>query len=626
MVVFGSTDYFHALDAPKKQIKDMGLRDFGVSTRMGDVLQSLKAELASGATHVELGFTGKGKGSLGGGNTTPEMFDKVKREEIRQLAKINGVSLSTHGSVGISGASGQTQQGFSEQARKETLIELRRTIDFAADTAGGGAVVFHTNEFPREIKDTRFKVGGKEKEAIYLANKESGKIMAIPATPLDVPKWKMVNGEYVDLDGDVLSDPRDYAKRVPLIDKEGNIEWQKKTFDEFKKDIGDWNSKHKDTRSPEKEFAFLQQFQQIQAEQPRTLEYLKNAQKYTELYEDMKKKAVFWEELEKKTSEDKKEYLYQAFRDEFKELAPEVDKKGKTPSQVLKEHSQRVKNEVIHFREGYIGFEKNVKQLNRDYENIDEIEKVGVDKSATTFAEAAMYAYRVEKQKKLERPIFVAPENMFAEWGYGGHPDELRNLIVSSRAKMVDALKMEGIKEKEATKIAEDHIKATFDIGHANTWAKYFEEDSKLSPEKNKEKFNKWLLGEVEKLAKDKIIGHVHMSDNFGYFDEHLNAGTGNAPLKEFIETLKSKKYEGDIVVEWGAQGAEEPSGAMLAAWANLAGSPIYRIEGVGPSWSQIDSSGYFGSSSSPFMVVGKYGGAMGKDWNLWGYSEAPIE
>jgi len=627
MVVFGSTDYFHALDAPKQQLTKMGIKEFGVSTKMGDVLQSLKGELATGAAHIELGFTGAGKGSLGGGNTTPEMFDKVKREEMRQLAKINGVTLSTHSSIGISGAAGTTQQGFSDKTRQDTLIELKRTIDFAADTAGGGAVVVHTNEFPREIEDKRFRIGTKEQEPLYLADRETGKILGISKQALQLPKWKQdKNGNYLDIDGEVIKDPRDYANRTPEKDKNGEIQWQLKAFDDFKEDINKWNAKHGTQLSAAKEFAFLQSFQQIQAEQPRALEYKKGSAQLEEQYQELKQKAAFWKQLEERTPKEKQEYLMQAFKSEYKELGQEIDKKHKKPSEILLEVSQKAKNESTRLREGYIGFEKHVKDLDRQFQHIDSIEKVGVERSTKTFAEAAMYAYKIEKQKKLDKAIFIAPENMFAEWGYGGHPDELRTLIKGSRKEMVHMLRKEGINEKEATKIAEEHIKATFDIGHANTWAKYFEEDSKLSPEENKKKFNKWLLGEVDKLAKENIIGHIHMSDNFGYFDEHLNAGSGNAPLKEFLDIMKDKDYEGKVVVEWGAQGPEEMGGAMLASWANLAGSPIYRVEGTGPRWSDIETSGYFASASSPFIATGNYAGALGRDWRMWGYSEAPIE
>src|SRR3989344_1958647 len=564
MVDFGSSDYFHAMDAPKKQIGNMHVKEFGISAKIGDVLQAFKADLSTGAKHVELVFAGIGKGSLQG-NTNPEMFDKVKREEIRQLAKINGVTVSTHAAVQMAGFSGfdpQRGNAFDEGFRQSRLQEIKRTIEFAADAAGGGAVVLHTGEFPRSVKDPKFKIGSKEQEPLYLADEKTGKVIGVPKTPLDIPQWKKIHGEYVDIDDKPLKDPHDYAHRVPLTDpKTGDILWKEGglTYNDFAKEIKEWNDKypHQEKRLPEKEFLFLQSFQQIQAEQPRVLEYERGSRKMEEEYKELKGKVESWKALEAKTPPEKKDYLLQAFRSEFgKELAHEMDKTKKNPSQILEEYTHKIKEEAVRLREGYLGFQKNVKNLQNQFETIKPIEEIGLKKTAQTFAEAAINA------------------------------------------------------------------------GHANTWAKYFEEDPKLSPEENKKKFDTWLVGEVKKLRDDGILGNVHLSDNFGYQDEHLNVGGGNAPLRELVELFRDKKYEGKIVVEWGAQGPEEQqeAGALLSAWANLAGSPIYRVEGVSPRWSDIENGGYFGASSSPFHVSGAYGAGLSKDWRLWSYSEAPIE
>jgi len=62
----------------------------------------------------------------------------------------------------------------------------------------------------------------------------------------------------------------------------------------------------------------------------------------------------------------------------------------------------------------------------------------------------------------------------------------------------------------------------------------------------------------------------------------------------------------------------------MLGSWARLASSPIYRIDGLQQSWTDVEHSGYFGRASSPNFIIGKYGPS--KDWNAWGWSEASIE
>ena len=85
--------------APPDAPADIGLspENIGISAPpFGDQLQGLKAKVFQGASKVELGFMGKGKGSMQGGNTTPEMFGKDERMDMRELAKINKIQLTTH--------------------------------------------------------------------------------------------------------------------------------------------------------------------------------------------------------------------------------------------------------------------------------------------------------------------------------------------------------------------------------------------------------------------------------------------------------------------------------------------------------------------------------------------------
>jgi len=634
MVDFGKTDYFHAMDAPKKiiPVKELSHKEIGISSKMGDVLQGLKSDIMAGASHVEIGFMGQGKGSLGQGNTTPEMFDKRKREEVRQLGKINGVSLSTHASVRMSGWSGFNPQapgggGFSEKQANENLMELKRTIDFAADTAEGGAVVIHTGEFPRNVKDKRFNVEPEEEANVYFADPITGRIEATPKGELlQIPKWKKdKNGNYLDINGDVIKDPTDTLSRMPEKGKDGQLVFRKMNYNDFKNEIDEWNSKKPDQkRDVDREWYALFRSDRWEVSYAMGAQYWEAMKKNSERMKEMKKEQDWWEHFESKAVG---EEGMESVRRTFNEKHQTKLEKGEKPSEFFKKHVEDLKNEVIREKEGYLGHEKELQKSKDLMDRMQAIEDVGLNRSAKTIAKAAMYAYAVEKEKNLKKNLFIAPENMFAEMGYGSHPDELRKIVVKSRSAMVDQLKKKGIKGKEARKIAKDHIKATWDIGHGNTWAKYFEEDPNLSPTENKKVFDNWMVKELTKLTDEGIIGHVHVSDNFGYQDEHLGPGMGNAPINEIVKMLKNKKYEGNIIVEWGAQGPEEPYGAMLQAWSNVAGSPMYRVEGgaVSPTWTDLEG-GYFGASSKPKMLFGAYATGMSKDLQLWSYSEAPIE
>tara|TARA_Y100000034_G_scaffold44576_2_gene54763 strand:+ start:5394 stop:7511 length:2118 start_codon:yes stop_codon:yes gene_type:complete len=186
-------------------------QDVGSSTLMLHAgTEDVKARIRHGLSRIELGFPGKGKSSQQA--LTPESFGKEERQAIRDLARINELKVSTHASIAIAGLAGFTQQGFAESSRQESLDEIKRAIDFAADASTGGAVVVHTGEFPRSIagyygKEGVRKDGAKfkeyekeEQEAVhFLVDNHTGKI--IDGVREDqvawIPKQQVANGEKV---------------------------------------------------------------------------------------------------------------------------------------------------------------------------------------------------------------------------------------------------------------------------------------------------------------------------------------------------------------------------------------------------------------------------------------------
>ncbi len=160
------------------------LRFIGISAPpMRDQLQELRKRVFQGAQKVELGFWGQGKGS--GNNTTPEMYGKDTREDIRALAKINDIDISTHVSPNIYGWAGfDVRRGdrFSDANIEENVREVRRTIEFAQDTSNGGAVVVHTGEFHRSLANNwghegfESFPGEKAKAEHFLVNQRTGKL------------------------------------------------------------------------------------------------------------------------------------------------------------------------------------------------------------------------------------------------------------------------------------------------------------------------------------------------------------------------------------------------------------------------------------------------------------------
>ena len=602
---YWQSDYWHSLDnRPNKEAQEIGISTDFISTSthpFKEQLQELKAKIFSGVKNVELSFIATGKSPRSQGST-PEQYGKAEREELRQLAKVNDIELTTHSPANAPGLSGFSERGFSQEVQEASLKELKRTIEFAADVARGGAIAVHTQEFPRPAFEAgkEFEAYPKEKEKapIYFVNNKTGQIEALPRDhEISIPEGGFVN---------------------PKRNEEGFIKkWEKKKISEFEeeaikkceKNIAQYifNEIYK------KDLDFAEIEAKHQAAQAKKIE--REAQYIEKIKKDLRQQEKsdpekahdrameFIRELEQSTREilaprhgtpEFKEYL----RDPIKYV------------EEIEERTKRVKNQAFEATDkAKLQIEETQKKLNE----IKPIEDFALEKTSDAIARAAIYAYDQEKNKKLEKPLVICPENVWTEY-YGGHPKELKKIITESRRAFSDKLvKEKHISKAEAEKIAEERIKATFDIGHVNVWRKWFKEDDPTG-----EKFNKWVMKEVDQLTKDKIIGHVHINDNFGYEDIHIAPGQGNAPIKQFVDKITKEGYKGKMVVEAGGQ--REDESVLSHAWKTL-GSPIYRIDSIGSSWTEIAGS-YFGRTGSPTYIVGDL--APSKDWTLW--SETQLE
>ena len=182
--------------------------------------------------------------------------------------------------------------------------------------------------------------------------------------------------------------------------------------------------------------------------------------------------------------------------------------------------------------------------------------------------------------------------------------------------------------KEEAQKLADTYIKATFDTGHANMWKKFWQIKPGQTIEESDKDFKKWYLTEFEKLAKEGYIGNIHLTDNFGFQDDHIAPGQGNAPIKGVMDILKKYGYDKAITVEPGGDASTDLSDfhGLMKTWRYL-GSPIYGIGGVGgapqtpQTWGQVQYS-YFGQNKPPYFIFGAY--APSNDWTLW--SQVPME
>ncbi|MBI2133380.1 hypothetical protein HYU11_01720 [Candidatus Woesearchaeota archaeon] len=606
--------------------------DIGISAPpMQNQLEALNARIRQGASRVELGFTGRGKGSMGQSSTTPEMYGMEERRDIRELANLNKVILSTHATTQVGNLSGLTEGGFNEMAREMALNEVKRAIDFAADVTDGGAVVVHTGEFQRPIFDSygpdfmmnpaESDVGhqahpqGERKKAVFnIVDTRTGQIIPIRTDqPVPLPVWKK------DAQGNYIKD--EYGERIPETEQDpnnpGTVRYKMSTreWDYFVQEAQKYSKEHPDQspRKPEMQY-FIEQndMQRLQ---------FKSLSKFyggIEQVEDTKKnlekvnKALkFYEELEKTVPQDElwKLKLPSGAPRELAGLIPPDD--PRLPSQVLKDMKTHYEGMLQRMIYSELSYTQQARDIEERQKYVAPIKEYAIQKSADTIARAGLFAMQKSEQMKTKEPLYIAPENIFPET-YGAHPEELRHIIKESRKTMSQQLeKMYGYDKQHAVELSERHIKATFDIGHAYTWRKYFVGDPKASIAENDAKFKNWLLNQVQQLTDEGIIGHVHVSDNFGYEDEHVDPGMGRAPIKEFIDKIKKGGIK-NVTVE----PAHQDYRSLLGAWRHF-GSSIYGMSRpMGDTWSDVWR-GYFGQTAPPYFLYGE-AAPDPEHWVLW--------
>ncbi|GIU69549.1 MAG: hypothetical protein KatS3mg002_0785 [Candidatus Woesearchaeota archaeon] len=349
---------------------------------------------------------------------------------------------------------------------------------------------------------------------------------------------------------------------------------------------------------------------------------LYHAQRYEEFKKErdaLMETLKFVEKLEKSTPPEERWKLIENIPIVQSKIGYKYSKyEQKMPSEIIREQIKDITNQMRHIHEASASYDAKAREALEKMNRITTLEDYGLKKSTETIAEAAMNAmyYSEKNKKKLQEPIYIAPESWLPQM-YGSHPDEIRNLINKSREEMAKMLMQKGYSKEEAMQKAKTHIKATIDTGHFNQWRKYWQAKPGEDPEKAEKRFEKWYLDELEKLAKEGIIGHVHLTDNFGYDDEHLTPGQGNVPMKEFLKRMEKAGIK-DFIVE---RGADNPY-ALQETLAEF-GSPIHAltIRGRRANFSNIRH-GHFGYNAPANYIVGAY--APSNEWKLW--SEVPLE
>ncbi|MFH0870580.1 MAG: TIM barrel protein [archaeon] len=625
----------------------LGPQDIGTTTHpMQNTVQSFGAKIREGAGKIEIGFLGQGK--TNSQQPGPEAFGRLERQDIREMAEMNKIETSVHAAWHNGSLAGFTREGFNEQARQQALTEVEKAIHFAADTTKGGAIVFHTGEWQRpinELKDNLFRGFPNEdtKSPILVVDRVTGEMVALRKDQsVFEPKFKTIAdyevdnnvklvgteddfhqirnaNDWVDIKGNaikrkcMISDKSEETdrlfERLPVWNKEQTrFEAEEKTFQKFEieaKELG---------IAPEVLFVKTQYANSVLQNKGMSLYHAHRyddikksrdeALKALEFYKDVEGKvppAEQWKMMRK---------VYPTYVYENDLVSPE----NKLPSEVLQHRVKELTDEMRHIHESSASADAQAKQAFEKMNRVRTVQDFGLQKTAETIGTLGVKAMKYTQSKKLPNPLFVSPENWDAR-EYGSHPDEIRKIVTESRKNMQNQLITEGYSADQAKDMAKQHIKATLDIGHFNTWRHKFIARDGETPEKRDERFNRWMLDQTEKLAKDGLLGHIHLSDNFGYDDEHLTPGEGNVPLKEFVKRMEAAGMK-DLIVEPGSFNGQRTLSETLS---NL-GSPVYSF-GRTPTMRGFHEQ-HFGYHNPSVYIVGAY--APSNEWHLW--SEVPFE
>ena len=593
-------------------------------------VDALQTSIRLGASRVELGFMGTQKGS--GNAPTPESMSSEERKMIHDLAKLNEIETTVHAAPSVSNLSGYDprQGSFSESTREEVLNEIRRAVDFAADASTGGAVVVHWDEWQRPI-ETSFGLGDRNKDNLFQGYSQEYIKSETKDEDGNVKNRKYGGSEvlFVDTENDRIQTlRRDLEFTEPEIESvtlendknNGGSKYLKYNYKGYNESSGQVEAKkmgYDEIIKMEKEMNTGSKF--------------KDYQEFAETnFKQLREKWKDIEQMEENTERQKKEkndaiFLFHFMRkqaDRAYEQYLSTDsmyryhKDGGFHQRDSKQKEEDEQRRVM----AWTGFQEQLNKIDK----MKPIEQYSTEKAAKTVAEAAVYAWeRSQGNKNLSRNLYIAPESIFPN-SYGSHPDEMMSMIDKSREEMANQLLNVGaVKNKDsAKKEAEKYIRATLDIGHLNMWRRHLKRKDGESTEDFNKRFNEWAVNKSKEMAEKGYVGHGHMTDNFGFGDEHLSVGDGNAPIREFVDALRKTGKVDDFITEVGSYNANT---AMIDSWSHLGismgGSKYFqgRDSSRVPGYFNQTRHSYAGNARKPSYVFGGYAPKIGSEkWQGW--------
>lgn len=603
------------------------------SGRHKNMIQSAQAAIRAGAKKMQLMVQSQPGSAMGG----LKSHGKEVREQLREVFKANeavleGIELPT----AMSNLAGyDAQRGrFDDERLKRDMDEVKDAIKFAADVSQGGEVDILSWEFNRPLFNAEWNQDGKFEESgervVQIVDTRTGQVQP----------WSVNNIEKIPVSKDAVTG-KSYTF-VPELGKFAPVAQVK----------------------PEAEFETKPDGTSIVKQDGREYECVKKIQPWK--WSDYEK----WAEQEGITPE---EYFAQqqaeiqvkqarGWASEYKRRAintraqmQELNRKlNEAQEQGRTEIAQQIKAQLPLLEEQYKheveSLESHEQQAVEHEERKKYIKPIGVyakNRSVDSYAKLGIAARQETKfNKNVNRPISVGPEIGWPH-AYGGHPEEFRELIHTARNRMIDLMTNKhltdpqtkqplidlktgklkqnpyfepGLSRREAEEVAKKHIKGCFDTGHMGMWLQHFKPE--LPWDQRVKEFNKWYMEEIEKLAKDDVVGSIQVVDSMSGGHAHLPAGQGILPVVDAVKEFKKKGFNGFMISEGHEEEKFNEGRIMVETWKAFNALPGTAY-GRGASGARDLQSHYQGRTYSPRMMFGSYTPPFG-EYKPW--SEIPFE
>lgn len=572
-----------------------------------NIIQTTQAAIRGGASTLQLVGMIQGTSVVTAPGAMGARYGQEVRQALREVIAAAGPDVNIVGiemPTSMKNFNGMTQRGFSEQARKETLSQVKEAVQFVADINRGGGVDMVSFEFDRprsklKQEDQKLFDIHSEEKMFSMVDDRTGEIQNYRKAKGQMLPYVKTKDGYKSTKELVDAGRKEYADPITGLPKLNMFTWE---------DFEDWARQENTT--PEKKYMEVVIQNQIDLSKGQLAIHEQRMNQFKKEFEEAEK-------------------LLKSGKDLPEEIRQAAERDAKAAKRLYEES-----------RDSYLGTQQNIEESKQVIQHLKPVEQFAPEKTALSYAEAGLYAMQVSNQLraqgKLKKELYVGPEIGWPDY-YGGHPDEFISIIRKSRSKMVEFLTKPKIVDeatnqeikspyydprisvREAKELADKHIAGIFDTSHLGMWYKHFKPD--LPEEQRLKEFKKWYMEQVDKIADANVVGGIQVVDSHSGEHGHLPPGQGIFPVIEATKRFQEKGFKGFIVSEGHDEETFGQGRIRTKLWERMGGKIGQGYFGQPAAWSHIAPS-YFGRTYSPKFMFGSY--VPSNDFRLW--SEVPLE